>query len=274
MSQSLVVAQSSFPTPQEITMLKELGTMAVKSGFLPVSIKTPEQAVIIMLKGRELGIPPMQAFGSIAVVSGKPTISAELMISLIYQRIPGAVIDVLETSSNTCAIEAKRPGGKRTKFEFTMEDAKRANLAGKGPWVTYPAAMLRARCISAMARMMFADALSGACYTAEELGAEVTDEGEVITLPSAPTGSNTQPPNTEVKPPTVAITPPLTTLNRAQLGQKIDEIAQAINLKEEDMLEWIFDLYKKPMSQMTQKEMIDFHGVLEGEKLAKQEKLL
>jgi hypothetical protein len=64
-----------------------------------------------------------------------------------------------------------------------MEDAHRAGLSGKGPWKSYPAAMLRARAISAMARAMFPDALSGVVYTPEELGAEVDDDGHVVSAP-------------------------------------------------------------------------------------------
>jgi hypothetical protein len=180
MTNALVPANSSFPSAQEFRNMKEMGVMAVKSGFLPASIKTPEQAVIIMMKGRELGIPPMQAFSSIAVVNGKPTMSAELMLSMIYRNVPGAVVNFVKTDVTECAIEAKRPNGKATTFSFSMDDARKANLTGKGPWVTYPAAMLRARCVSAMARAMFPDALSGVVYTAEELGAEVNEEGEIL----------------------------------------------------------------------------------------------
>lgn len=190
---ALVTASNSLPSVQEFQTMQQLGNMAVKSGFLPTSINTPEKAIIIMLKGRELGIPPMQAFSSIAVVNGKPTMSAELMLSMIYKNVQGAVVDFINTDSNECVIEAKRPNGKKTKFKFSMEDAKRANLTGKGPWVTYPAAMLRARCISAMARAMFPDALSGVVYTPEELGAQVDDEGTVIEDVTP-----TQPPTSEV----------------------------------------------------------------------------
>lgn len=170
----------AIPSQSEFHTMKEMGQMAIKSGFLPSSIKTPEQAVVIILKGRELGMKPMQAFASIAVINGKPTISAEGMISLIYKNVQGAVIDFVKTDNAECEISAKRPGGKKTKFSFTMDDAKRANLTGKGPWVTYPAAMLRARCISAMARALFADALSGVVYTPEELGADIDDDGNII----------------------------------------------------------------------------------------------
>lgn len=192
---NLVVSQGGgIPSAQEFATMKELGNMAIKSGLLPTSINTPEKAIIIMLKGRELGIPPMQAFSSIAVINGKPTMSAELMLGMIFKNVPGAVVDFITTSDLKCEIEAKRPNGKKTKFSFTIEDAKRANLTGKGPWVTYPAAMLRARCISAMARAMFPDALSGVVYTPEELGASVDDEGNVLDVAeTVPTPADKEP---------------------------------------------------------------------------------
>lgn len=180
---NLVTTNAGLPSTQDFNTMKELGKMAVSSGLLPQGIRTPEQAVIIMLKGRELGIPPMQAFSSISVINGKPTMSAELMLSMIFRNVPGAVVNYLETTSQCCIIEAKRPGGKATQFKFATEDAQRADLLGKGPWRTYPGAMMRARCISAMARAMFPDALSGVVYTPEELGAEVDDEGEVVSIP-------------------------------------------------------------------------------------------
>ncbi len=196
MSQDLVV--SSFPTNIEFQTMKELAKIALLSGFLPTSIKSSEQAIIIMLKGRELSIPPMQAFSSIAVVNGKPTMSAELMLSMIYRNIPGSVVNFIKTDEVECVIEAKRPGGKETIFSFSMVDAKRANLDGKGPWKTYPTAMLRARCISAMARAVFPDALSGVVYTAEELGANVTDDGEIISVPKIVEQSKNLDPNDDM----------------------------------------------------------------------------
>lgn len=179
-------SKGTLPTAAEFAMMKEFGKMAVASGFLPTSIKTPEQAVIIIMKGRELGIPPMNAFSSIAVVQGKPTMSAELMLSMIYKNVKGAIVNFIQTDAQQCVIEAQRPGGRATQFTFSMEDAKRANLVGKGPWQTYPQAMLRARCISAMARAMFPDALSGIVYTPEELGAQIDDDGDVIDVPAGP----------------------------------------------------------------------------------------
>lgn len=203
--------------------IKELGIMAVKSGFLPTSIKTPEQAVIIMLKGRELGLAPMHAFSSIAVVDGKPTMSAELMLSLIFKNVPGAIVDYLVSDSEQCVIEAKRPNCKKAKFSFTVQDAERAKLLNKGPWITYRAAMLRARCISSMARAVFPDALSGIVYTPEELGAEINDDGEVITV----TPPHAEPPTQTTTLPTPTATPASDyrlKIGKLHVGKKLSEI--------------------------------------------------
>jgi len=195
------VGQGWFPTPQDMALMRELGSTLVKSGFLPVSIKTPEQAVVILLKGRELGLPPMQAFSSITVIQGKPAISAEGMMALIRQRIPHAQISFIETSNEKCVIEARRgPKERASTITFTLDDAKRADLVGKGVWKQYPAAMLRARCISAMARMIFPDALMGTSYTPEELGSDAID------VDSEPVNHNTQEPGQDPKTP--AAVPP------------------------------------------------------------------
>jgi len=172
-----------FPSQAEWEMLKEQAAMVVKTGFLPSAIRTPEQAIAIALKGRELGIPPMQSFAHIYIIQGKPTISSELMLSLIFKNCPGAIMNYVQSTNDSCVIEAKRPNGSAARFSFTMDDARRADLLGKGNWKNYPGAMLRARAIAIMARALFPDAIMGCSYTPEELGAEINSDGEVVTLP-------------------------------------------------------------------------------------------
>jgi hypothetical protein len=186
MSGSLVVQNSNFPTAQEFQTMKELGAMAVASGFLPASIKTPEQAVVIMLKGRELGIGPMEAFSKISVIQGKPCMDAELMLSMGLKKIPGLVVNVLETTNTNCTIEAKRPGGKLVSLSFNWEDATRAGLTNKDNWKKYPGTMLRWRAISAIAKIVFPDALSGVSHTPDELGAIVDEDGSVVSRDVTP----------------------------------------------------------------------------------------
>ena len=180
---STALAPRATIAPQEWPMVREQAEMLVKTGFLPQTIKTPEQAVAIMMKGRELGVPPMYALSNIAVISGKPACTAELMLALLYRDHGDAALQVVETSATRCVAAYKRRGWKEAQtFAFTIEDAKTAGLQG-GNWAKYPAAMLRARCISAIARMAFPDSIGG-MYTAEELGARVDGEtGEILAAP-------------------------------------------------------------------------------------------
>lgn len=156
----------------------------VKSGLLPTHIKTPQAAVAIILKGSELGVPAMYALSNIVVIGGKPTANAELMLSLIYRDQGDDAVQVVETTKERCTVSYKRRSWReRQSYTFSMEDARTAGLVKAGPWTSYPAAMLRARCISAVARMAFPDSIGG-LYTAEELGAAVTvHEGEVVLDP-------------------------------------------------------------------------------------------
>lgn len=152
----------------------------VNSGLLPAEIKTPAAAVTVMLTGRELGIPPMQAFRSIYVVKGKPTLSAQLMGALILRA--GHSYRVIESSNTRCEIEFRRKNGIIYRHEFAIEDAKRAGLGGQ-TWQAYPKAMLFSRCMSAGARVAMPDVLAG-MYTPEELADADTvilgEGGEVI----------------------------------------------------------------------------------------------
>ena len=163
----------------QVEQLKSLGAMLVASRLLPDAIKTPEMAVGIVLKGRELGTPPMVSLSHIHMVNGKPTLSAELMMSMALQ----ASHDVwlAESTAERATVKGVRKGSSREQsLTFTMDEAKQAGVTGKQVWRQYPAAMLRARAISAFMRMAMPDVLMGASYTAEELGANVDGDGEVI----------------------------------------------------------------------------------------------
>lgn len=173
-------------TPQVWQQMLSQAKTLVMSGLLPNSIKTPEQAVVIMLKGREMGMPPMQAFNHINVIQGKPTLSSEAMLAQIQKVHPRAKVEYEKLDSDGCTIVATRPGHKPVRISFTMEDAKKAGLAGKDNWHKFPRAMLRSRCISEMARSVFPDALMGASYTPEELAPDlpVNEDGEVTNAPT------------------------------------------------------------------------------------------
>ena len=257
MSKSIQTTQSLFPSESEWAQLQQQAAIVVKTGFLPRAVDTAEKAITIALKGRELGIPPMQAYSHIHIIQGKPTISAELMLSLIYKNCPGAVVNYIENTDKKCVIEATRPAHKATKFSYSIEEAKLAGLLSKDSWKNYPAAMLRARAVSIMARAQFPDAVMGCSYIPEELGADVDHDGEVVTVPAV--SVSTQP---EAKP---AIEAKPAVRTRAVIGAEIMNMAKELLLSRDQIEEWAVTDFKKSSKELTIAEMETFLGTLQGE---------
>ena len=187
------------PEAQEWATMKEMSKVLIGTGFLPASIKTPQQAVAIMLKGRELKMPAMQAMSHIHVIKGKPTLSAEGMLALIYRECPSAEIIWTERSNKVAACKVRRSKDTELQtFSFSIEDAKQAGLLNNPSWSKYPRAMLHARCVSEVARSVFPDAIMGCSYTPEELGAEVNSDGEVIEVQEVKAEPVEQEPSEEI----------------------------------------------------------------------------
>lgn len=166
----------------EWTAMKEQASILFKSGFLPISIKDEIQAIAVGIKGREIGMPMMQAFEEIDIIQQKPTLKPKGMLALIYKNCPGAIINFLVQTDQECRLQAKRPNGIFQEFKFTIEDANRMGLSGKENWKKQPGTMLMWRCVGKMARAVFPDALCGISYTPEEINPDVniTETGDVI----------------------------------------------------------------------------------------------
>jgi hypothetical protein len=173
---------------QQADRIKDLGRTLIASGLLPDAVKKPEAALAIMLQGQELQIGPMYALSNVAIVNGKPVLSAELMAALV--RRAGHKLRVIESTDERCTVEGIRRDdpGYKARETFTMADAKRAGLAGKGPWRQYPRTMLRWRAISALCKFHFGEVLGGA-YVPEELGVDFDEEGRPVVAATSSSAS-------------------------------------------------------------------------------------
>ena len=166
MSNDLMV----IPDHNEMQTILSIADMAVKSRLIPSSIQTKEQAAIIILKGRELGLPPMVAFSHISVIQGKPTMSAEIMLAYIYKTYPNAEIEIEQKDDNACVIKAKRPNAKKLEeFRWDVARAKKMGLMEKDNYKKQPGTMFFWRAITEMKRSIFPEVLMGIDYTKEEL---------------------------------------------------------------------------------------------------------
>lgn len=155
------------------------------SGLIPQHYqRQPANVLVAIETGMALGIPPIQALSSIAVIKGKATMSADLMSAIV--RRAGHKLRVVERDGAVTVTLIRRddPDGP---FTVTWDQAKaqRAGLWGqRGPWTQYPSQMLRARAITEVCRQGASDALMGVIYTPEEMGADVDAEGQIISPPT------------------------------------------------------------------------------------------
>ncbi len=149
-------------TPRNLTEAMEFANIIAKSDMVPKTyIGKPGNVMVAVQMGAELGLKPMQALQGIAVINGNPGIWGDAMWALILSH--PEFEDAKEDKTDTkCTITLKRRGHSAVIVSYSMEDAKKAGLAGKsGPWQTAPKRMLQLRARAFAARDLFADALKG-----------------------------------------------------------------------------------------------------------------
>lgn len=166
---TLAKAEQTFE-PRSITEAMHLAGLLVASRLLPRSVQTPEAAFAIIATGRELGLTAMQSLRTIHVIEGKPTLSADLIAALVKSRRDVCQFFMLvESTDRVARYKTQRVGEPEpTVMSFSIEDAQRAGVTGKDNWKKYPAAMLRARCITALSRAVYPDLAMG-IYDPDEL---------------------------------------------------------------------------------------------------------
>jgi hypothetical protein len=144
-----------------------IANVVVTAGMAPKTLQSVEKAMVAILHGLEVGLTPMNALQSIAVINGRPTIWGDGAIGLI--RASGLLEYMKEFYENeddplkmkaVCIV--KRKGEPEpVRGDFSMADAKKAGLLSKeGPWQTYPKRMLKMRARWPL-RDTFADVLKG-----------------------------------------------------------------------------------------------------------------
>jgi hypothetical protein len=180
---AIQTTQQSTLTPFEPANLEQamsLATTLAKSGIIPDALRNkPADILVVLMTGRELGIGPMQAMRGIAVINGKAVIGADLMVAQCL-RHPDVCqwFRLVESTGTQAKYSTKRAGSEPVEMVWTIEQAKTAGLAGKGPWQSHPAAMLRARASSALARAVYPD-LVGGMYDHDE-GAEMAPRAPAV----------------------------------------------------------------------------------------------
>lgn len=216
-SQEIVVHRNPLPAgakvrgiiPTSFDDAFRIARAVVASGYAPRGMKKAEQAVIIIMRGLEIGLPPMTALSTISLIKGKPTLWGDGIPGLALAS--GLLEDVREWvtgkgDQRVWHCEVKRRGiPTPASTSFSIAQAKRARLwddreevervddngnVTKGPnesaWHRYPERMMQMRCRIAF-RDLFADVYGGLHITEEMIrdqSIEEVERGDAAELPS------------------------------------------------------------------------------------------
>ena len=154
---------------------------AVRVGQLMVMFDAdgkPEHAVAKVLAGQELGIGPMAAIRGFHMIKGKPSLSGELVATLIKRSGRYDFRSKVEATAATVTIYDR--GEALDPVTFTLDDAKAAGLTGNENYKKYAADMLFNRAIVRAARRHCPEVIGGAVYLeGDERIAEASAEDPV-----------------------------------------------------------------------------------------------
>jgi hypothetical protein len=207
------------PTPEAAwsALLAPAAFLAEKiagTEFVPKGMRgRPPVVLAAIMYGHALGIHPMHALASIDVVDGRPEPNAELKRALVLAA--GHELWIEEAGDTRAKVSGRRAGTSRVQtVTWTMDDARRANLAGRGPWKTYPRRMLIARATSELCRDMFPDVIRG---LGEDAELDTGPDTPAVEAAAAPAGRKTRRPD---KQPPAAPSPEPAAIDAAEAPQE------------------------------------------------------
>lgn len=169
---SLTTTNQGF-APANLTEAMAFSEMLAKSTMIPKAYQgKPEDVIVAVQWGKELGLAPLQALQNIACINGKPSVYGDAAMALVQNsNVCEGIEEYFEgegTVNPVAVCIAHRKNRTPVTAKFSVEDAKRAGLWGKtGPWQNYPKRMLQMRARGFALRDAFPDVLKG-LITVEE----------------------------------------------------------------------------------------------------------
>jgi hypothetical protein len=155
------------PSGDEIRSIEIMAKNAAESKFF-AKLNGFGGIFSIAMFARELGLPVMQClFGGMTNIEGKIEIAPRMMNAMI--RKAGHQIQIVKIDDNVCILKGVRcDTGEVYECTYSLGEATKAGLANKPNWKNYASDMLFARCLSRLARRLFADVI-GSAYVEGEI---------------------------------------------------------------------------------------------------------
>jgi hypothetical protein len=143
-------------------------------------VKSQAQAMVKVMAGAEIGLPPFASMSGIHIVNGKPTLGANLIATLV-KNDPRYDYRVKRADNEACVLAWYEGGAAVGESSFSIQEANAAGLTGKQTWKAYASDMLFARALTRGARRYAPGIFGGApIYTPDEMGVDTDEDGHIV----------------------------------------------------------------------------------------------
>jgi hypothetical protein len=171
----------------------ELAKQVAATEFVPNEMRNrPDVITACILFGAELGLGPMQSLAKVDIVKGRPAPRAEIARALALAAGHELWIDE-QTNTRVVAKGHRRNSTHIFTVAWSMDDARKAGIAGNPAYAKYPRQMLLARATAELVRQMAPEVLGGITVFAEE----AADTDTLDTPTTVHTQAPTTPPGTQ-----------------------------------------------------------------------------
>ena len=175
-------------SPQNLNEAKGLADMFASTELVPKDYRNkPNECLVAMMLGNEIGLNPMQALQNIAVINGRPSIWGDAMLALVQNHpLYEWHKEEFDEATMTATFTIKRKGSPVSHIEsFSMADAQTAGLSGSQTYKKYPKRMLQMRARGFGLRNQFSDALCGLISAEEATDYQHVEKGEPVQVNEA-----------------------------------------------------------------------------------------
>jgi hypothetical protein len=177
MSDLAIRSSTVVPASEWIPLTSQADYLA-KSDIIPRDYRgKPANIVVAGLSGRTHGWDLLTSMRNGHVIEGTWGLRPEAQLGLV--RRAGHTVTGTMSPEGAEVTGTRADDGSSMTVTFTIEDARRANLAAKQTWKNYPQMMCWWRAIGILCRVHFSDVTLG-LMSVEELGADIGPDGEVI----------------------------------------------------------------------------------------------
>lgn len=187
------------PPEDQWARLKAFASDLIKTNMLPVAVDTPEKAALVILKGREVGLPPLMSLSEVYVVRGRAGLTAMAYATLLRRH--GVRVEYPVHTAEKAVCRLTRRDGTMFEQTFSMADASKmytqqkkdgggqetVRLSESFSYRSNPEEMMMNRAVSRGARRFCPDVVGGMA-----MADEVYDEAAIDTT-ATPAGEAPSP---------------------------------------------------------------------------------